>query len=384
MARIPSSDPDQIVYRSGGGCLAVFGLPFLAAGLAVLTMPLWGIPLKDSKTGKPMPWFFSLVMGVPFTAVGVGLVFGRGGKVLDRRAGTLTTWWGLLVPWKMTTRPLSDFASVSISREVRRTKNSSYTVYPVRLDSGERTGLTLEEPRDTSQARRLGEDAAKFLNVRLVDRSLGDAIVREAVELDESLRERARRTGERPPLPEPPPACRASHQVVGDALVFDLPAPGFRIGNVFAMAFGLLIPLVVVGIFVGAILPDKQMPSEMKLVLALVLGVFCVLAPLFFTWAGSIRSARARTQVEVSPDVLRVRMQGLFREQVTEIPTSELEELQIIHQTGAVSSRGQISFPRGSEVILARSDRTSVTFGVGLSRPELEWIKAVIENVVTA
>lgn len=41
--KLQEAGPDRLVGRSGGGCLAVFGLPFLAAGLAVFVLGRRGI-----------------------------------------------------------------------------------------------------------------------------------------------------------------------------------------------------------------------------------------------------------------------------------------------------------------------------------------------------
>lgn len=66
-------------------------------------------------------------------AIGVGLVFGRWGTRVDRRARTITTWWGPLFLYRSTTRPLDEFERVTIAREVRRSGHSA-PVYPVQAE----------------------------------------------------------------------------------------------------------------------------------------------------------------------------------------------------------------------------------------------------------
>ena len=39
MRRIETHDPDILEFRGGGGCLALFGTPFLLAGLFVMSIP---------------------------------------------------------------------------------------------------------------------------------------------------------------------------------------------------------------------------------------------------------------------------------------------------------------------------------------------------------
>lgn len=382
MGRVESHDPDRMVFRSGGGCIAFFGLPFLIVGVAVMTSPLWG-PMKDSKTGEAVPLLLVVPFGAVFATVGAALVLGRAGKTFDRRSGTVTTWWGLLVPFKTTTRPLAEFASVSISKEIRRSKNSTYTVYPVRLASEKGKDVNIEEPRDMGKARQAAEEVAKFLDLRLVDSSMGQAVVREADELDESLRERAQRTGERPDMPEPPPDCRSTHSVVGDTLVFDLPPSGFRVGHYVMMGVGLIFPLFAIGGFLALVFAQKGPPGPMMWVMGLFIGVFFVAVPLLVTWGAAFSSAKARTKIEVSPRLLQVSVTGLVRTKTTAIPTDELEELELIRPGKSDARNLQAAFGGASEVILARSDQASVSFGVGLSKNELEWMKAVIQSVVT-
>ena len=51
---------------------------------------------------------------------------------------------------------------------------------------------------------------------------------------------------------------------------------------------------------------------------------------------------------------------------------------------GAVDAKSvQAALAGKAQVILARSDNASVTFGTGLSKAELEWMQAVIQNIVT-
>ena len=378
MARLSSSDPDVMAYRSGGGCVSLFGLPFLAAGLGVMTSFLW------ATGGEAPPAVVVIPFGGLFAGIGAAFVFGRAGKIIDRRAGTVTTWWGLLVPFKTTVTQLADYERVTLSREVRRSKNSTYTVYPVRLVGAGAGGVKIEEPRNVNAARKTGEEVAKFVGLPLADSSSGALVVREADQLDESLRDQARRTGERADVREPPPDARATHSVAGDSLAFDIPPTGFRLGHYFAMGVGLVFPLIVLLVFFPSVLGSKGPSGSGKWLVAGLLTLFFVILPLVATWGAALSSARATTRVEVSPALLRVSTTGLFRTKTTVIPTDQLEELQLIRTSSQETRNVQAAFLGGAEIILARSDDASATFGAGLSRRELEWIKAVIENVVTA
>ncbi|MFW6163345.1 MAG: hypothetical protein ACODAJ_11300, partial [Planctomycetota bacterium] len=281
MGRVRTGDPDVIAYRSGGGCLMLFGLPFLLAGLFVMASPL--LPEryqpKDEDTDEPMPLYFALPFGGVFALVGAGLVLGRAGKRLDRRAGTVTTWWGLAVPFHRKEMPLSDFDKVRITREVRRSKNSTYTVYPVRLHGGGDAKVKIEEPRDQSKARGLGEEVAKFLTLPLHDRSMGKTVTRQPEELDESLRDRAERTGERLDVGEPPPDLRSTQTVVGDTLTFEIPPPGFRAMLLIPIVIGVGIAVFVSVVFLVPILREADMPLPIKAVFVGFVGLFFIAMP---------------------------------------------------------------------------------------------------------
>src|SRR5512137_2953520 len=93
-------DSGTLEIRSGGGCLLIFGLPFLLAGLFVMQIPLGIIPMECSP--GLLPSVFVVLFGSVFAVVGAGLVFGRSGIILDRGRGRITQWYGLLVPMKRT------------------------------------------------------------------------------------------------------------------------------------------------------------------------------------------------------------------------------------------------------------------------------------------
>ena len=73
-------DQATLEIRSGGGCISIFGLPFLLAGLFVMQIPLGIIPMK----GPPgeLPSIFVVLFGSMFAAVGACLVFGRSGIIM--------------------------------------------------------------------------------------------------------------------------------------------------------------------------------------------------------------------------------------------------------------------------------------------------------------
>lgn len=183
-------------YRGGGGCLVLFGLPFLGAGLAVVIASL--------TASEGPPWFLGVPLGLVFTLVGTGLVFGRSGMTIDRSRRTVDRWWGLVgVPFKREQTRLDDVDAVTVTREIRRGDKRSYTVYPVRL-SGAVTSINIDEPQDPAKARAAAEKLAEFLQMPIRDSSTGREQVRQPDDINLSLRERVRQKGLSVEVPDAP------------------------------------------------------------------------------------------------------------------------------------------------------------------------------------
>ena len=102
---------DRMERKSGGGCLTVFGLPFLAAGLFMLLIALGvsGVPMDGD-----LPPVVLALMGIVFTGVGTALMFGRAGITIDRTAMKVTKWWGLLVPFGKREYDLASFDRITV------------------------------------------------------------------------------------------------------------------------------------------------------------------------------------------------------------------------------------------------------------------------------
>jgi hypothetical protein len=365
---------DRLEIKTGGGCLMLFGLPFFAAGLFVMSLPFW------EHGGDDAPAFFVIPFGLIFASVGGGIMFGRAGTVADNRTRTLTRWWGLLVPFKSTSVSFDDIEAVTILREVRRSKNSTYTVYPVRI-TGKGGTIDIETPRDYDSARKRSEDFAKFIDVRVEDSSSGERVVREAGTLDESLRDRLRREGRPAVRPVEPDGCRIATSAAGSEAVFEIPPRGFGIGEYIVVGF--IGVFEVVSLFiglaaVGGILSDGE---DAPLPMVVGMGVFGLVwlgLPLLAI-LGIANSAKAVDRVIVSPRELRVERKGIFGLKTLVIPADELEELHL----GRAENRVPTSFA-GSQTIVARSDRVSISLGAGLTPDELTWLHDVIKFIVTA
>jgi len=59
-------DQAMLEIRSGGGCLSIFGLPFLLAGLFVMQIPLGIIPIEGAPGG--LTSIFVILFGAVFVS----------------------------------------------------------------------------------------------------------------------------------------------------------------------------------------------------------------------------------------------------------------------------------------------------------------------------
>jgi hypothetical protein len=359
---------ERYEIRHGGGCLILFGFPFFAAGLAVAASPVWASEPQDQA-------WVAIPFGLLFSAVGAGLMFWRGGMTIDRHGGTIRTWWGFLVPWQQKAYRIEEAQAVTLSSEVRRSKNSSYTVYPVRLH-GEGIQVDVESPRDYPEARRQAEQLATFLHLPVRDSSTGTIVEREAGRLNESLRQRVQRTGAPRQVPPPPVGCRIQSRIGGGTAEFAIPAQGYR-----PALFLLFVPVLlfsgfayffVLRHFFGG---DGPFADRWPF---LLFGAAFLILPMVAMAGVIMRQATVEERVAVSPQTLRVEKRTRFSAQTTEIPAAELEDLDL----GNPDPMGGAAFS-ARPGICARSDHASVVFGTALSAEEQRWLRDVIEYVVT-
>ena len=398
----------RMEQKTGGGCLMLFGLPFFTVGVFILLTALGvtGVEVEDET-----PAIMLLLFGLVFGGVGAGLMFGRSGVVIDRATMKITKWWGLLVPMKATEYNLLDFDRVTISKENRGSGNSSTIVFPVKLAG--RSGVDdfeYKAPTDYQQARQVGEELARFLGRDIEDRSSGVTIHRSLNELDESVRERQRRTRERVRLPAAPWGMKTTIREDIDGTVIEIPSPGLKPAHLAAIIPALVFAGVV-GLFFLRPLFGSGTPVETQLFFGGFLGLFFIVIPVVITLATALRKARHRVTITVSPLMLRIEEGAGRRQKVTEILGSDLEEFELvgrkdifdtaIREAGEEqgesteqslkiekilapgSMLGKLARMATKSEIVARSDTETIRFGRDLPDDELSYLHAIIMRVLT-
>jgi hypothetical protein len=264
---------------------------------------------------------------------------------------------------------------------VRRSKNSTHTVYPVRIEGAEGV-IDVEEPRDYSKARRRAEEMAKFLGFGVEDSSSGSKMVREAGTLDMSLRDRLRASGERPTRPpDQPPGSTVAVESAGSQATFDLPAPGLGAAGKVAVVVGIGFACVPFVFFGGAF---REFGDAWPfLVVFGIFGLVWLAGTLGFVVKIVVR-ATARGRLVVDPREVTLETRSFLGTKTVTLPADELEELDLVGEADARVPKSMRGLVGSGGHIVARSDRAEVEFGHGLPRTELEWMRDTVRFIVTS
>ncbi len=106
--------PDRLEMKKGGGCIGCFGVPFFIAGLFILLIGLKIIPVSNANEVPWWSWLVFVFMGLAFTSVGSGMVFGRNWITLDMTRRRIWVAWGLLKPMRGQEYNLDDYEEITL------------------------------------------------------------------------------------------------------------------------------------------------------------------------------------------------------------------------------------------------------------------------------
>ncbi len=131
-------NPDILEFKNERKPLV--GLLLTAMGLAALILPRVVSGFED------FPLWVQLITAVVCLLPGLWMLVGLSVHRFDRSQGTVTSAWGLLVPFKSSARPTSDFKTVVITKEKNtesrrretpsstvQTETRTYFIFPVKL-----------------------------------------------------------------------------------------------------------------------------------------------------------------------------------------------------------------------------------------------------------
>lgn len=375
MTKDPTFFPNQDVYkrRKGGGNLIYVGIPLLVSG-----MIFYAIFLTGAERGLTPPGMksFLFLLCPCLVLSGVVIILWRSGVEIDRLSGKIHVWYGLLFPFWRRTYALEEIDRVVMDREIQQTENSSFMIYPVRLQ-GNSLVIDIESPQDELQARSIAEEIAKFLNRPLHDASDGIVRIREPQYLDESLRDRIRRTGEIPSLPPLPEGMKATLLPQGKEIEIRLPPAGFTREVLKRMSIRGSFPLFLIFFILIPLLFETQRVPFANLVIGIVISMLFFILCLIVI--AGIQEARRSVTLIANPQFLRLVIPRLFSPRVIEMAADRIEEIRI----GNPPPENAESHIAGAEkIVIVRSDDAVIRFGAGLSEEELRYLATLLEILI--
>jgi hypothetical protein len=414
MKRVDRGDPMIWEGRtSGGGCLIVFGLPFVGAGVLLLAASAGVVPMDDSPAG--LMRLMLAGMALPFIGVGLFLMTVRSRVVLDRREGRARSTSGALFFTRGEDRRLAEFSTVVLAME--RDSDGDPT-YPLRLEGPSGATLDLKAGANAVGQRRQAEELAAFLDLPLTDRSSGSEVVRRPEHLNENLREASRREAAPSEPLHRPPGMRSAVTESSDRVEIRIPPPGLGLEGWVQVVGGLLFVGVALAFFLRPIL-EIPFPEEYRWAVFAVLGLF-VVGPLLSVVRTVWRQTGRGVVVTADAGSLTVTERGTRRE----LPADAIEELLVVGRDGRPlvetlpdgSARlhtdqlppGELAHrmrpgPDGNPVVgpklaaflrwvermapgpevVARADTATLRFGRSLSPDEVRYLHAVVKAVLT-
>ena len=407
MAAVRETAPGRLEIREGGGCLTLFGLPFLATGIYMLLASVGIVTMRSD--GEPVTQATMVLLGVVFTLVGGVLTFGRGVTTIDVGQHVVTKQWRILVPIRTWTYQLGDYTTVTLA--FVRGDSDSADKYPIGLKGNSAAPLPLCSPTQYAEARQCAAAVARHLGLDIEDTSTDHPSRVTASEADAALRDRLRSTSSVPVAVARPPAMMSEVSDAGGVMRIAIPMPRLNPLTVIGGFFPAVVVMSMLGWLGFFSNPRPLAPIEWVFGSLLFAG-FGVL-PAASAIGRLLRSRVGRTIVTVSTEELRVEERGMFRTcTIARFSASEILDVDYSSKESVVASArrnaeeqaatmrqrtstGSASgpstewvfaivnrFAKGQGVIVkTRSGMT--TFGEGLAHDEIQYLHAIIRRTLT-
>lgn len=220
--------------------------------------------------------------------------------------------------------------------------------------------------QDLTEARRVAESVAEFLNLSMSDSTSGQEVTRAAGTLNSSIRELILSKGKKPEFQALADKSRLTHQTDGLTHTIKLPCPPACYIGIFSnIALAMIMALAPgIALFLlhsaRSISPSIRMGGSGITILIFLIGLFVLISNI---WEGF----KGFETIVISPDKLVIVKQGMVKNYTQEMLTNEIEEFIV---------RGKL------EGVTVKSDLKSISFARGLSEKEHSWLKNTIEYVI--
>ncbi len=266
-------------------------------------------------------WVVKLVMGIAFTAVGLGLLFGRYCVVIDRRRNSVVRSWGLLIPMLRKECDLSDYNVVVLSHESG--DSGSADSYPVTLRS--QSGfLPLYVSKEYGDAYSKAVYIARFLSFTLEDVTSGTLSRMEAEELGTTFVARLQSEPPQRHWAPQPFEMRSRIERGNGQLAITIDGQAFSIWRHLPSFIPLALALHIGGARLEFL---KDIPDALKPYIYVLLAVPLAIWPVVSLTAGILRARIGYSRLTVTREALILITRGLVRTTTQTIPLSSVIDL---------------------------------------------------------
>jgi hypothetical protein len=376
----------KLVIDRGAPRAQALGILILGLGLMLAGYLLYTLPNRD----QPLTEYVGalIVAGGAFAVLGVMGLLWRSTVVVDGSGGVAVESRGVLVATHRRTIPIASTTEVLLQQISVASRHQTHNFFPVKL-IGSGKPFILSSLPNYLEGRRLAEEAARCLQVPLRDQA-GPATYTEAGErqgprapdvVNASLRAQAQMSKEEVPLPVSPAANRIRTQRYSDGAVFELPVWHRPVWILLVVVTGALVLAVALAFYIETSLGDDRNPLfYVAIALPAVIGVAALVA-----LAYGIDRTLVRERIAAGPVWLQLEIRTRFRTFMKKVPADEIEEFGYTQDAVRYAAEAAIRHGHGTldaPALIARSDRATLVFAIGLTRPEQVWLHDMIRYLL--
>ena len=387
--------PDRIQIRQGGGCLAIFGLPFFAAGVFMLLASLGLVSMSnegDAPSRLALPF-----MGLIFTTVGSVLCFGRAWTLVDGTRREVIKQWGLLVPLHSDTQRVDDYTAVVV--EFVRGDSDSADKFPVSLKAKAGKNLPLCSSTEYGDSRACATAVAELLRFDFEDATTDHRVRMSAGQAALPLQQRLQLDGADVTASERPADARSAiHHEHGSVRIM-IPTPRTHLIWVPLS----LIPVVFVMWFVTPLsqfFGQTNTPEPVAWTFLGFLILFFGILPATTVVNGLLQARRGGTLVTASSRGIQIQERGAWRAgPVKSIAASEILDIDFSSGPSVVRSTRRVAAdepldPRTERMLTAlsklvpgggitiKTQQGLTTFGQGLGDEEIRHLHVIVRRAL--
>jgi len=346
--------PDQFQVREGGGCLSLFGLPFLAAGIFLTLIGVRIVPLQNAARVPAWAWPLILLMGLAFVAVGAAWCSGGAGPPWTQAGASSASSGGCSFPPRRGVPPARLRGRAPPLR--RRGFGHGGPVPRAPQGQSRRRGSPALQHHPVRRVRAAGGGGGQVPGRPLVDASTHHESVTRADLVDATLQERLRTGDDRQEEAIRPLRMQSQVRESGRAVEIVLPGPGF-VGAliVFAVSAGLL---AYVAPQLLRFFRQTNTPEAVQFAFLGFAVLLFVVIPLLGVINAAALAIRGRTLLTASAEGITIEERGAWRSKTTRIPAADILGLDF-----DVAEAGLTSAWREADRLLTQAGRTLPPLG---------------------